>query len=112
MPSQSTSDRRGYNAYPGVAKGNPVSRRLDPPLPQRATAGPLRLASDTLISIADIPELSGLGRTAAYELSHRPNFPETVLKDRNAGRILPLSGALEVGKNGKDERAVDLEVEL
>jgi hypothetical protein len=95
-----------------VAEGKPVTRRLDPPLPQRATTGTSRCASDTLISIADIPELSGLGRTAAYELTHRPDFPETVLKDWNAGRILPLYGALEFGKHGKDERAVDLEVEL
>jgi predicted DNA-binding transcriptional regulator AlpA len=37
-----------------------------------------RWASDTLISIRDIRELFSLGRTAAYELTHRPGFPEPV----------------------------------
>jgi predicted DNA-binding transcriptional regulator AlpA len=37
-----------------------------------------RWATDTLISIRDIRELFGLGRTAAYELTHRPGFPEPV----------------------------------
>jgi predicted DNA-binding transcriptional regulator AlpA len=35
-------------------------------------------ATDTLISIRDIRELFGLGRTAAYELTHRPGFPEPI----------------------------------
>jgi predicted DNA-binding transcriptional regulator AlpA len=34
-----------------------------------------RWATDTLISIRDIRELFGLGRTAAYELTHQPGFP-------------------------------------
>jgi hypothetical protein len=34
-----------------------------------------RWATDTLISIRDIREQFGLGRTAAYELTHRPGFP-------------------------------------
>ena len=37
-----------------------------------------RWATDTLISIRDIRELFGLGRTAAYELTHRPGFPEPI----------------------------------
>jgi predicted DNA-binding transcriptional regulator AlpA len=37
-----------------------------------------RWAADTLISIRDIRELFGLGRTAAYELTHRPGFPGPV----------------------------------
>jgi len=36
---------------------------------------PTRSASDELISIADIRGLFKLGRTAAYELTHRPGFP-------------------------------------
>jgi len=40
-----------------------------------ATAAPTRSASDYLISIADIRRLFKLGRTAAYELTHRPGFP-------------------------------------
>jgi predicted DNA-binding transcriptional regulator AlpA len=35
-------------------------------------------ATDTLISIHDIRELFGLGRTAAYELTHRSGFPEPI----------------------------------
>jgi predicted DNA-binding transcriptional regulator AlpA len=35
-------------------------------------------ASDRLISIADIRALFKLGRTAAYELTHRPEFPDRV----------------------------------
>jgi predicted DNA-binding transcriptional regulator AlpA len=38
-----------------------------------------RLASDRLISIADVREIFGLGRTAAYALTHRPGFPAPVL---------------------------------
>ena len=38
-------------------------------------AAPTRSASDELISIADIRGLFKLGRTAAYELTHRPGFP-------------------------------------
>jgi predicted DNA-binding transcriptional regulator AlpA len=37
-----------------------------------------RWAADTLISIREIRELFGLGRTAAYELTHRPGFPRPV----------------------------------
>lgn len=35
-------------------------------------------ASDRLIGIADIRELFKLGRTAAYELTHRPEFPDPI----------------------------------
>jgi predicted DNA-binding transcriptional regulator AlpA len=35
--------------------------------------------SDKLIGIRDIGELFGLGRTAAYELTHRPGFPVPVV---------------------------------
>lgn len=41
-------------------------------------AAPTRAASDELISIADIRRLFKLGRTAAYELTHRPGFPDHV----------------------------------
>lgn len=37
-----------------------------------------RSASDTLMSVADIRGLFKLGRTAAYELTHRPEFPDRV----------------------------------
>lgn len=35
-------------------------------------------ASDELIGIAEIRRIFRLGRTAAYELTHRPDFPEPV----------------------------------
>jgi predicted DNA-binding transcriptional regulator AlpA len=34
---------------------------------------------DRLLSVADIRLLFGLGRTATYELTHRPDFPEPVV---------------------------------
>jgi predicted DNA-binding transcriptional regulator AlpA len=37
-----------------------------------------RWATDTLIGVRDIRELFGLGRTAAYELTHRSGFPEPI----------------------------------
>jgi predicted DNA-binding transcriptional regulator AlpA len=37
-----------------------------------------RWATDTMISIRDIRERFRLGRTAAYELTHRPGFPEPI----------------------------------
>ena len=42
------------------------------------TAKPPRWANDKLISITDIRALFKLGRTAAYELTHRPGFPDPV----------------------------------
>jgi predicted DNA-binding transcriptional regulator AlpA len=44
----------------------------------RDSAGQARWASDSLISIGDIRKFFKLGRTAAYELTHRPEFPEPV----------------------------------
>jgi predicted DNA-binding transcriptional regulator AlpA len=41
------------------------------PSPQRV--------DDALIGIADIRKIFGLGRTAAYELTHRPDFPDPVI---------------------------------
>ena len=52
-------------------------------------AAPTRSASDELISIADIRQLFKLGRTAAYELTHRPGFPAPV---RVSSRCLLLNG--------------------
>jgi predicted DNA-binding transcriptional regulator AlpA len=55
-----------------------LSRSPDPAIAGPATAGPARWTSDTLIHIGDIGKLVKLGRTAAYELTHRPDFPEPV----------------------------------
>jgi predicted DNA-binding transcriptional regulator AlpA len=44
--------------------------------PEAAREG--RPGADRLISIADIRALFKLGRTAAYELTHRPGFPAPI----------------------------------
>ena len=55
-----------------------MSRPPDPAIPAPSAARPARWTSDNLISIGDIRMLFKLGRTAAYELTHRPDFPEPV----------------------------------
>ena len=55
-----------------------MTRPPDPAIPGPATAGPARWTGDRLISIGDIRALFKLGRTAAYELTHRPEFPDPV----------------------------------
>ena len=55
-----------------------MSRPPDPAIPPPGTAGQTRWTTDRLISIGDIRNLFKLGRTAAYELTHRPEFPEPV----------------------------------
>ena len=55
-----------------------MSRPPDPAIPPPQTAGQTRWTTDRLISIGDIRNLFKLGRTAAYELTHRPEFPEPV----------------------------------
>jgi predicted DNA-binding transcriptional regulator AlpA len=55
-----------------------VSRPSDPAIAAPSASRPARWTSDTLIGIGDIRALFKLGRTAAYELTHRPDFPEPV----------------------------------
>jgi predicted DNA-binding transcriptional regulator AlpA len=55
-----------------------VSGPPDAAIPGPTTAGSARWTSDRLISVGDIRKLFKLGRTAAYELTHRPEFPEPV----------------------------------
>jgi predicted DNA-binding transcriptional regulator AlpA len=45
-----------------------------------------RVANDRLLTIADIREIFGLGRTAANELTHRPDFPNHVRVSRRCYR--------------------------
>ena len=45
-----------------------------------------RPPTDRLIGIGEIRQLFGLGRTAAYDLTHRPGFPAPVPVSRNAYR--------------------------
>jgi predicted DNA-binding transcriptional regulator AlpA len=57
---------------------------------QLAVSGPgsgdARWANDRLISIQDIRRIFSLGRTAAYELTHRPEFPQPVLVSQRCHR--------------------------
>jgi len=55
-----------------------VSSPQDPAIPGPEAAGQTQWSSDRLISIEEIRKLFKLGRTAAYELTHRPEFPEPV----------------------------------
>ena len=55
-----------------------MSTPQDPATGKPRAAHSQGLASDSLISIADIRRIFGLGRTAAYELTHRPGFPDPV----------------------------------
>ena len=55
-----------------------MKRPDDLAVPRLEQAAPPWSASDELISIADIRGLFKLGRTAAYELTHRPGFPDHV----------------------------------
>lgn len=57
---------------------NSPDATADPPAAKSRAGGPLRLEGDTLITIADIRRIFRLGRTAAYELTHRPGFPDPV----------------------------------
>jgi predicted DNA-binding transcriptional regulator AlpA len=43
-----------------------------------SAAEPLRWTHDSLIGIGEIRRIFRLGRTAAYELTHRPDFPDPV----------------------------------
>ncbi len=55
-----------------------MSRPPDQPNPGPETPGQARWTTDRLISIGDIRSFFKLGRTAAYDLTHRPEFPEPV----------------------------------
>ena len=61
----------------------PTVDYVTPPIPEACSAPDLEAAQggrlpDRLIGIPDIRVLFKLGRTAAYELTHRPDFPAPV----------------------------------
>jgi len=58
--------------------GHHVGRSADPPAARTRAGAPLRLDYDALITIAEIRQIFRLGRTAAYELTRRPDFPDPV----------------------------------
>ena len=72
-------NRGGGNGHlPAAGEGRTgrlaVSARPGEPEPAATTS----LQAGSLISIREIRALFGLGRTAAYELTHRPGFPSPV----------------------------------
>lgn len=63
---------------PAVAPGKATGHGQDSAVEPRADDPHAERADDRLISISDIRRIFKLGRTAAYDLTHRPDFPETV----------------------------------
>jgi predicted DNA-binding transcriptional regulator AlpA len=63
-----------------------MNRQEDLASSRLEAAAPTWSAGDELISIADIRGLFKLGRTAAYELTHRPGFPDRVEISRRCYR--------------------------
>jgi predicted DNA-binding transcriptional regulator AlpA len=61
--------------WPDSARTSEVATPTDEP----PVVAPTQLMSDKLIGIQDIRELFQLGRTAAYELTRRPDFPNPVV---------------------------------
>ena len=57
---------------PDGPQPTPIASELEP-------AFRAQWMADRLIGIQDIRILFGLGRTAAYELTHRPGFPKAVV---------------------------------
>ncbi len=69
----------------------PTVDYVTPPIPEACSAPDLEAALDgrlldRLIGIPDIRVLFQLGRTAAYELTHRPDFPAPVRVSRRCLR--------------------------
>jgi predicted DNA-binding transcriptional regulator AlpA len=74
----STATWKWNNAMPTPETTSAAGTTADPPAARAQAAGPLRLDGDTLITITDIRRIFRLGRTAAYELTRRPGFPDPV----------------------------------
>jgi predicted DNA-binding transcriptional regulator AlpA len=68
-------NRNGNRHLPAAEEGraDQPATPLNTAEPESAVTAPLRTGA--LISIREIRALFGLGRTAAYELTHRPDFP-------------------------------------
>ena len=73
-----TTSRLPLRGQDEKGQGQAVHSPRDPAAAGPQAARSLRLASDSLISIADIRRIFVLGRTAAYQLTRRPGFPEPV----------------------------------
>jgi predicted DNA-binding transcriptional regulator AlpA len=57
----------------------PLAASPDNAIMELESVSRTRWSDDSLIGIGDIREFFKLGRTAAYELTHRPEFPRPVL---------------------------------
>jgi predicted DNA-binding transcriptional regulator AlpA len=68
----------GSSDDPAISSGDGMDQPGAPPRDRPPT--------DRLIGIREIRQLFGLGRTAAYDLTHRPGFPAPVPVSRNAYR--------------------------
>jgi predicted DNA-binding transcriptional regulator AlpA len=77
-----------YIAHPDIQSGSSDDPAISSPdRMDQPTAPPRdRPPTDRLIGIGEIRQLFSLGRTAAYDLTHRPGFPAPVPVSRNAYR--------------------------
>ena len=72
-------NRNARNAHlPAAGEGNRGRLAVSPRAGEPEPADTSSLQAGTLISIREIRALFGLGRTATYELTHRPGFPTPV----------------------------------
>lgn len=80
LPAVGEEALMGPASVPGGDPAPAGDRTQAPIASEPEASGPSRWASgDRLIGIADIRALFKIGRTAAYELTHRPGFPDPVL---------------------------------
>ena len=68
----------GNGHRPAAGEGSTARLAVSPGPGGPEPAATTLLQAGTLISIREIRALFGLGRTAAYELTHRPGFPAPV----------------------------------
>ena len=68
----------GNGHRPAAGEGRTARLAVSPGPVEPEPAAMTLLQAGTLISIREIRALFGLGRTAAYELTHRPGFPAPV----------------------------------
>jgi predicted DNA-binding transcriptional regulator AlpA len=78
--SQPTSPGTAASAPPADRLGHSMTEASETasPLPREQSRERGLAGGDRLVSVADIRGLFKLGRTAAYELTHRPGFPDPV----------------------------------
>ncbi len=77
-----------HTTYPAAQPGSSDDPAINGSDGTDQPAAPVRdrPPTDRLIGIGEIRQLFRLGRTAAYDLTHRPGFPAPVPVSRNAYR--------------------------